>query len=330
MAKEYSNKPTTIYSMKNAAYEALLKIHRHRIGDISYLKTRFPILNERLLGGFTYDQIVLLGGASGHGKSYFLQMLRADFMNQQLNGHLKEPFKWLHFNLEMSMAAEIMRELVAGTQYSYKQLISFKDQNYDYYLEDKAFEEIKARLKTMSENDTLYFINTPGTKYAMYETIMHFHAMFPSHRLIISLDHTLLVEMFDERSEVQLEADIGKMFIQTRQQINSLNILVAQLNDRIEDPKRKEPGFQFPTKTDFHGSKQVYQAADLVLVVHRPELLNIDVYGREPEATMTHDLVALHVLKFREYESGYYLRFTQDFANGGFKEYTHQSINYNI
>ncbi len=313
----------TIYTMNNAADAALNKIIQHREGLFDTLSTRFDILNQMLLGGFKFGQLVLLGGASGHGKSYLLQMLRADFMNPALNT-LKRPFKLLHFNLEMPMASEIMRELVASTKYTYEDLISYGDCN---RLEDQAFEEVKRHLRQMQDNDTVFFVNTPGTKYVMEETIYKFKSTFPNHELIVTLDHTLLIEMLNEKSEVQLESDIGKKFIEIRQKINSLNFLVSQLNDKIEDPRRREPGMQFPTKTDFHGSKQVYQAADVVLVAHRPELLNIELYGKVAESYPTKDMVALHLLKNREGAANMWARFTQDFANGTFQKYVAQTEN---
>jgi replicative DNA helicase len=224
------------------------------------------------------------------------------------------------------MASEIMRELVASTRFSYEELISYGDVD---KLEDEAFEEVKRHLRTMQDNDTVFFVNTPGTKYVMEETIYSFQNRFPNHNLIVTLDHTLLIEMLDEKSEVQLESDIGKKFIEIRQKINSLNFLVSQLNDKIEDPRRREPGFQFPTKTDFHGSKQVYQAADLVFVIHRPELLNIDVYGREPDAFLSKDMVAVHLLKNREGPANIWERFTQDFKNGSLLPFVQKQSNYN-
>jgi hypothetical protein len=89
------------------------------------------------------------------------------------------------------------------------------------------------------------------------------------------------------------------MAIDVRKEFKSLNILVSQLNDKIEDPKRiANKALHFPTKTDVHGSKQMYWACDYVWVIHRPESLNIEKYGRN--MYLTNGLIAMHLIKSRK------------------------------
>lgn len=307
--KSTKAKPLNIVSMKRAVDLTLKEIELNRSEASNKLVTRFSMLNERLMGGFRFKNNVIIGGASGHGKSFFIQMLRTDFLNKELNGNLVTPIKILHFNLEMETSDEIMRELTKTTGISYPDMISAWEK-----LDDQKLERIKAKLNLMKDEDRLFFVDSPGNIEAVKETIYAFQDKFPSHRLIVTIDHSLLLERLDEPDEIQLMANLGKAIIEIRKKLENLNILISQLNDKIEDPKRRSPGMQFPTKTDFHGSKQIYQAADIVMVLHRPELLGILEYGHS--RIPTERLVALHILKYRNFESNVMIRFTEDFKNG--------------
>lgn len=310
MAHEFTKvKPLRVISMRKATELTLREIEENRLNTQNKLVTRFTTLNQQLLGGFRFKNNVIIGGASGHGKSFFVQMLRTDFLDKSLNGNLKDPIKILHFNLEMETSDEIMRELTRTTGITYSDMVSAWNK-----LSDEKLDRIKKELKTLKDEDRLYFVDTTGNKEEIKNTIYAFQDKFPSHRLVVTLDHSLLVEKFEEKDEIQTMSELAKTFIEIRKKLENLNIIVTQLNDKIEDPKRKQPANHFPTKTDFHGSKQVYQAADLVMVVHRPELLGITHYGFTQ--IPTERLVAVHILKQRNYQSNVLIRFTEDFANG--------------
>jgi len=122
-------------------------------------------------------------------------------------------------------------------------------------------------------------------------------------------------------NEIQTLAELGKMFIDIRKEFGTLNILLSQLNDKIESSSRRDPSvpsLHFPTKTDIHGSKQLYHAADVCLVMHQPALLGLEVYGPDRVPTMTEDgknLISLHVLKNRHGTQGY-TRMIANLENG--------------
>ena len=167
-------------------------------------------------------------------------------------------------------------------------------------------------------NDKLYYVDKVGTRQQIRETIFKFHARFPDEKMVITLDHSLLVRALDESSEIELMAELGKMFIEVRKDLGALIIMIGQLNDKMEDPRRRDPFMNYPTKTDLHGSKQIYHAADVVLVLNRPELLNLETYG--PKRYPTRSSLFLHCLKQRKGDVGL-IRYTHDFAHGNIYEY---------
>jgi replicative DNA helicase len=255
------------------------------------LRCRWDRINKALLGSWRFDNVYMLAGASGSGKSYILNMLHQDFCNPEFNANFKKPFIILHFCFEMSASDEVLRTLSTITKKSYGELLSAHKKLEDY-------EAVIANLDVLRDRQ-IYYVETSGKLGQIYNTIKAFKNKFPNHELVISLDHTLLTEYTDEKSEIELLAKTAKAFIDIRKEFKSLNIIVSQLNDKIEDPKRiANKALHFPTKTDVHGSKQMYWACDYVWVVHRPESLNIEKYGRNNY--LTDGLLAMHLIKSRK------------------------------
>jgi replicative DNA helicase len=282
--------------------EADQQIYSSMTGSRVMLKTQWDLLNRYLLGGFEFGQTYMLCGASGHGKSYMLNNLLQDFINPRTQQH---SCKVLHFCFEMSASVEILRRISSSTRIGYRDLLSA-----DKPLDPEQYSQIKQHLDKV-KTEPIYFCETPGTRIDIYNTIKKMKERFPDDNLVVTLDHVLLVQPLPGENEVQTLAELGKMFIQIRKEFGTMNILLCQLNDKIESSIRRDPGaasLHFPTKTDIHGSKQLYHATDVCLVVHQPALLGLEVYGKHHVPTITENgrnLVALHILKNRHGTQGY-------------------------
>jgi replicative DNA helicase len=282
------------------------------------LKTRWSGYNRLMLGGMRFGNNYLLAGASGHGKSYFLNMLLQDFLDPTLNVNFNKSFKILHFGFEMSAADEILRRASAMTDISYANLLSAYDK-----LTPQQYEFFQSKIESMRQQP-IYFVEQPTTRYKIYQTIKDFKAKFPDDELIVTLDHTLLVQPEVGENEIQTLAGLGKLFIEIRKEFNTMNILLGQLNDKIESEKRLDPtnpSLHYPTKTDIHGSKQIYHAVDVAMVIHQPSLLHLEYYGKKD--IPTNNLVALHVLKNRKGEQGLTL-LKNNLVNGKFDEWDYE------
>jgi replicative DNA helicase len=300
---------------QGALNDARSAIEEGMNGEQLYLHTRYPKLNRLLLGGIRFDNFVFIAGPSGGGKSMFLNILHRDFLNPELNSGFKHPFRILHFSFEMSAGDEMLRAVSGMMNTSYGSLLSAETP-----LTDEMYREALSCLDKLV-NDKLFYVEKAGTRNEIRETIYKVHARFPNDKLVITLDHSLLTKYLDEDSEVELMSELAKMFIEVRKDLGALIIMLGQLNDKIEDPRRREPNqgsFHYPTKTDIHGSKQIYHAADVVMVLHRPELLQIENYG--PKRYPAHSALFLHCLKQRKGDVGI-IRFTSDFAHGNIYEY---------
>ena len=288
-----------------------------RDGKDVVLKSRWNALNKAMLGGFRFNNNILIAGPSGHGKSYMLNMLRDDFTSE-LNSHVLDKIKILHFGWEMSASDEIVRTLVGKTRIPYEDILSCFAK-----LDETKYQTIRNNLRDLADKP-IYYVEKTGNKYDFMRTVYTFQQKFKEHRLIILMDHTLLTEYSDEDNEIKLIADLGRIFIKIRKDLRPLIIVLGQFNDKIEDPKRiTTPILHYPRKTDIHGSKQLYHAVDTVLTCYQPSLVGIDSYG--PKGYTTENLIAVHLLKMRKGQPGL-IRLQADFANGTFMDWTDKSF----
>lgn len=288
-------KPLPVHSAKEGIKRAKTEISLARdVTKQTALISRLPKLNKAMMGGFRFKNIYLFAGASGSGKSYFLNQLRNDFLDPQLNGSFMHPIKILSFSLEMPIEDELIRSVSSKLSMSYGEIVSAEQP-----LDEETFDKVINELDTLDHPD-IHFVETSGNRFEVYNTIVEFHTRFPHHKLVITYDHTLLTEEYDEKSEVEMIAKISKLFVKLKKSdIEPMIVMLGQLNDKIEDVIRiQNYNYHYPLKKDLHGSKQVWWACDYVGVLHRPELLHIEKYG--PKQIDTKDLVMYHQLKSRK------------------------------
>ena len=76
-------------------------------------------------------------------------------------------------------------------------------------------------------------------------------------------------------------------------------IQLSQINREIENVDRlNNPSMHFPTRRDIFGGEAVYQASDYVIVLHRPEILQLKTYGMGKWPVV--NMIYMHFLKNRE------------------------------
>jgi replicative DNA helicase len=268
-------------------------IHNYMDGKIPVMKTRWEKVNKMLLGGMQFGMVYIIAGASGHGKSMFLNNLLRDFTTTAYN-KFNKPVKILHFSFEMSAEMELLRRLSSLAEVPLDRML-----HADVALNDVERVMIEDKLRQIDE-PSIYFVETPMNRIQIAQTVSHFVQQHGDCHYVICLDHTLLVTPMAGENEIQTMAELGKISIEMRKRFGAMILLLSQLNDKIEGDKRRDPdspNLHYPLKTDIHGSKQLYHAADVVMVIHQPSLLGLESYGRKN--LPTRNLVALHCLKNR-------------------------------
>ncbi len=300
-----------------AATKALAIIEEERGGVQLGLYTEFPSLNRAMGKYFRFNTVNLWAGLSGHGKSYLLTLLTNNFLDyvnpDGING--KAPFVpiVIHFCFEMSAHNEILRAVAKDLGVNYNYLLSSQYDEATGGYNIISDEEILTITKALEYyyNKSILFFETPGNTVMIYNTVIHIVNSYKQKALenglqyefIINIDHTLLIDTLDEKSNLELMSNVGKLAIKLRKEVNGQINLLGQLNNNIEDVRRlTTPALHYPTKSDIYAQGQLYNACDNVFVIHQPMLLKISKYG--PRMLDTAKLVHLIKLKARHGDVG--------------------------
>lgn len=300
-----------IIPIADAVREADAEIKKAMTGVQAGLHCRWPKLVKGLNGGFRFGEFYLLAGASGSGKSMLLNMLLLDFCDPYLNGHFPQKFKILHFAFEMPSKIEVLRSYSSMSGINYRHLVDPSDP-----LDEAELAMMRMQTAALRNNNTIHYVEHTGRVGDIDATVRAFQEQNPDCKLIISLDHTILADIAHEQSEVELVSNICKLAIVLRKELGCMVIYIGQLSDKIEEQDRRDPNkpnLHYPTKRDIHGSKASYRNADCVMVLHAPEQLGLEYYGRNQFPTK--GLLALHILKMRNGVPGV-LRLKQDLSKG--------------
>lgn len=126
---------------------------------------------------------------------------------------------------------------------------------------------------------------------------------------VIIYDHALLTKQVG--SVIETISELERVFIQVKKFPFTSVIQIAQMNRNIEAPERiNNPLSHYPMRSDISSSDAIFQASDYVLVLHRPEILNIQEYG--PNKLPTVNKVYIHILKNRDAGRPCILEFEND------------------
>ena len=267
--------------------ETLQYIDDRRKHKIVSLKTRWNKFNKVCF--FEPNMIYTIAGISGSGKSAFVNLITNDLIDYNTS----QDIVILNFSFEMLSYRNVGRLISNKLKVTTNDLYSN-----DVDITDLQYEQIKNTAKSLDKKN-IYYIDTPMTVTEIEEAIINFYENYAKDKwLIVVLDHTLLVEGDHERSTL---VDLQKMFIRIKKLSKTSIIQISQMNRNIETPERiNNPVTHFPMRSDLSASDAIFQASDYVLVINRPEILNLQFYGvnRLP----VKNKVYLHLLKVREGE----------------------------
>jgi replicative DNA helicase len=158
----------------------------------------------------------------------------------------------------------------------------------------------------------IYFIDNPDTPMQVEQTIKDFYKTYVKDKkkhFIITYDHTLLTKQVG--SVLETTAELERVFIQAKKLPMTSVIQIAQMNRNIESSERiNNPLSHYPMRSDLSSSDAMFQASDYVLVMHRPEILNIQEYG--PNRLPTQNKIYMHMLKNRDAGKPCILEFEND------------------
>ena len=300
--EQISTKVLTFRHISSATNEAVEYIRKRKNHEIVSLRTRWSKFNKSCMGGIEPNTIYTIVGISGSGKSSFVNTLESDLIDLNSN----QDVVVLNFSFEMLSARQVGRKLSSKLRQTTAQLYSSSSD-----LDNTLLEEVEQTSQQI-KSYPIYYVDTPGTVADIASTIDYFYEnKAKGKKLVIILDHTLLVEGQNRGSALPVISDLQKLFIRVKKFPDTTIIQLSQMNRNIENPERiNNPSMHYPMRSDISSADTIFHASDYVICIHRPELLNIQSYG--PNRLPVRDKVYLHILKNRDAGECSILEFDND------------------
>ena len=291
MEQNYYN-PLPFKHISDATNEAIIYIKRRKNHEIEPLKSRWNKFNEMCCGGIEPGCVYTIAGASGTGKSSFVNTLETDLIELNPNKEMVI----LSFSFEMLSRAQVGRKLSNKLHQTTTELYSAA--------EDLSNEVLNAVEKTAEaiKNYPIYYVDDSASVQKIEETIKYFQETIAKDKwLIVILDHTLLVSSDNYKDERMIISELQKVFIKAKKIGATSIIQLSQMNRNIENIDRiNNPSSHYPMRSDLSSSDSIFQGSDVVAVLSRPEILGITAYG--PQRLPVRNKIYLHFLKVREGE----------------------------
>lgn len=291
-----------IRPMSVVAQEAVNYIAGRREHNITSLKTRWTKFNKQCMGGIEPNTVYTIAGISGSGKSSMANLIQTDIIDLNPN----EDVIVLTFSLEMVGFRQIGRTLSNKLRRTTSTLYSSETD-----LDENTFKDV-INVSNQLKKYPVYFVDNPGTPTQVNNIIRWFYDKYvkdTNKHFVIIYDHALLTKQ--EGSTIETISELERVFIQAKKLPLTSVIQLAQMNRNIEQPERiNNPLSHYPMRSDLSSSDSIFQASDYVLVIHRPEILNIQEYG--PNHLPVNNKVYLHMLKNRDAGRPCILEFEND------------------
>ena len=291
-----------IRPMSVVAQEAVNYIAGRREHNITSLKTRWMKFNKQCMGGIEPNTVYTIAGISGSGKSSMANLIQTDIIDLNPN----EDVIVLTFSLEMVGFRQVGRTLSNKLRRTTSTLYSSETD-----LDESTFKDV-VNVSNQLKKYPIYFVDNPSTPTQVNNIIQWFYDKYvkdTNKHFVIIYDHALLTKQ--EGSTIETISELERVFIQAKKLPLTSIIQLAQMNRNIEQPERiNNPMSHYPMRSDLSSSDSIFQASDYVLVIHRPEILNIQEYG--PNHLPVNNKVYLHMLKNRDAGKPCILEFEND------------------
>ena len=291
-----------IRPMSVVAQEAVNYIAGRREHNITSLKTRWIKFNKQCMGGIEPNTVYTIAGISGSGKSSMANLIQTDIIDLNPN----EDIIVLTFSLEMIGFRQVGRTLSNKIRRTTSTLYSSETD-----LDESTFKDV-INVSNQLKKYPIYFVDNPSTPTQVNNIIRWFYDKYVKNtnkHFVIIYDHALLTKQ--EGSTIETISELERVFIQAKKLPLTSVIQLAQMNRNIEQPERiNNPLSHYPMRSDLSSSDSIFQASDYVLVIHRPEILNIQEYG--PNHLPVNNKVYLHMLKNRDAGKPCILEFEND------------------
>ncbi len=245
---------------------------RYQTGEIYTTKTARPQLDNTLTGLLPGD-IVVIGGASGSGKTFELQTIRENIMNVDINP-MADRYVFLDYSFEMKLFNTVLRGLNRHLNKPKKDILL------------KEFDEKEKALATRyldTLRDDRFFIEespcTPEDFLNSARAFLEEHR--DKERVVIAIDHLAIFKNQPGKGKKEtIDAVVEGINLLKREFENPIFILLTQLNRGILGRIRDNDINAGPNRSDLYQSDTIFHIADYIVVVQNAHRLGISEYLR--------------------------------------------------
>lgn len=263
-----------IVHIKDAVDNAYNYVKGRANGSIVSAKTKLERFNKKLMNGLELNTILTISAPSGAGKSTLAKELRHSIA--RLNPNLK--MKQIAFNMEMSLIAQVNREIVTMSQIKMQDLYSV-----DKILEDVKIEQIKNYYEELRRSD-ISLVETAVSPQILIEMLYKFwktECEPIGATMIYEVDNLMLLDGNKEKEKID-QANYG--LVALKKQIeseggSSIGIVLNQMNRNIEGVERvNTPELHKPMASDLMAASSTNFCSDYIAFVHIPAKLGLKTY----------------------------------------------------
>ena len=247
-----------------AVNQSIVIVKNAMEGKREVYPTKWKRLNRNLLGGLQKGKMYVIAGRPGVGKSAFSNQMIFDVLDVNANKNIIT----LYWSFEMPGYQQIMRSASKEVNKEVSQLLSVEAR-----LNDEDFKSYAKRVDRFRKYP-VYFNSVPRTMEYIKQTNEQVFDKSPKSTIINVFDHSRLIKGANEHTELQKLNEISKGCMWLQAKMDTINILLSQLNRNIEQEHRAKNQYQ-PLLTDLFGGDSIGQDAHVVMILNRPH----DLYG---------------------------------------------------
>ena len=277
-----------LFHISKTVERSIKDVHDGMAGKRQVYPTSWPRLNRNLMGGLQPGKMYVIAGRPGVGKSAFSNQLIFDILD--VNKTKQNDLIVIYWSFEMPGEQQILRAGSKDTKLQTFDLLSVEET-----LSAESFERYKQAVQKYKDYP-MYFCSIPQDMAIIKKVNEEMFLRHPSKTVINLIDHSRLV-LGREDTELQKLNMVSKSCMWMQAKMQSITILLSQLNRNIEQEYRAKQQYQ-PLLTDLFGGDSIGQDSHVVMMLQRPyDLYGItDSYcGQDPVG-----LLACHVEKNRD------------------------------
>ena len=285
--------------------EALVYMKKRQEGKIKSFVTPWEKINNAGINGFEWNSIVIIAARPAGGKTLMLQQITR--MGFKLNPG--QGIRVLDFQLEMVGRNSKIREFSSVSKKSYKYLCSAEKEG--VVIDNELIEKCAAYAKIATKYP-IDIIEDPVTAEEFELEVMEYmetHAKkdpatgkkIGYTNTIVTLDHSVLLKKMKGQSTLDKLNALGEACTRLKKKYPVIFFILSQLNREITTPARCENGkySNYPNSNDIFGGDALNQHADTLMVLDRPALRHITIYGPDRFIIEDDSILAIHTLKTR-------------------------------